>query len=132
MYKAKDEPWLESNFDRPSGCEAAEGIAMPAAELFLYMTVTKLINPDYCSVFEEGDDRVFAGDLFAMVAVAWVICFLCISRGPQTIGIVTLLTATVPWVFLFVIMGKFVDENNKINGKGPSFYFGAEKFPLLA
>lgn len=129
MYNSNKQTWLEANFTRPPACQSAEFSTQPSAELFLYMSVTKLIDEDTCASFEEGDAAKFAGELFGMVCVVWVLCFACVCRGSDSIQYIVIITSTLPWVLLLALMGKFVAKNNEVGGKGPGYYFG-EKFPL--
>ena len=85
MYNSNDQSWLEHKFSRPPACQSAELSLVPSAELFLYMKVTKLIDESTCLSFEEGDPAQFAGELFGMVVVVWVLCFVCVSRGSDSI-----------------------------------------------
>lgn len=41
-----------------------------------------------------------------------------------------MITVPLPFIFLFVLMGKFVQLNNDSGGKGISMFLGSELFPL--
>lgn len=90
----------------------------PDAEIYLYMNVTKSFAPNGCETFVLGDETKFAGGLFIGVTITWIICFLCIIKGPVSIGYVTMVTEKLPFLFLFILMAKFVKVNNTAEGKG--------------
>ena len=70
-----------------------------------------------------------AWGLWVCVLITWIICFLCIINGPTSIGYVTMITEKIPYIFLFVLIAKFVGINNTQGGKGIQFMWGSEPFP---
>ena len=96
----------------------------PDTEIYLYMNVTKLFGKESCEAFEVGDEIQVAWGLFLGVVITWFICFLCIIKGPVSIGYVTMITEKLPFLFVFILMGKFISLNNSEDGKGIQYYFG--------
>jgi SNF family Na+-dependent transporter len=70
-----------------------------------------------------------AWGLWVCVLITWIICFLCIIKGPTSIGYVTMITEKIPYLFLFVLIAKFVGVNKSEGGKGIQFMWGSEPFP---
>lgn len=78
--------------------------------------------------------------MFGGCVITWLIVFLGVLRGPKSLGICGTMTATLPFIFLFVCMAGFVGLNANptgaavVNdddaGEGMSYYWGYEKFPL--
>lgn len=100
---AGDEPWKEKTYTRPEGCGTADRSEVGAAELYLYYDVTKVLGKESCQPFSYGDaEPVFAGKLFSFTVLTWVICYFCVLMGPKSIGIVTLMTATLPIIFICI------------------------------
>ena len=92
---------------RPSSCSKS----IPAAEIYLYMNVTKAYDETNCKVFQyDKTDPKFNVELFVAVAVTWVICFLCVVGGPKSIGYVTSVTVILPFILLFVLLGKYFQK----------------------
>lgn len=85
MVTASKEPWLEKGLDRPIGCSTAAKAEVPPEELYLYMNVTKLISSESCEAYADGDNVVFATELFVAVIITWVIVWGGVIRGPKTI-----------------------------------------------
>jgi len=123
LVQSGSQPWKEENLKRPSSCSKS----IPAAEIYLYMNVTKAYDETNCKVFQyDKTDPKFNVELFVAVAVTWVICFLCVVGGPKSIGYVTSVTVILPFILLFVLLGKFVSLNNENGGKGFQYYLGGE------
>lgn len=126
LFTSGGAPWSEHNIERPFACKTAEKVSTPPSELFLYMNVTSFLNPDNCQPWSDGATNVFGTQLFVYVCISWVICFLCIMKGAKSINYVVLATSTLPFIFLFMLIGKYVSLNSSEDGKGISFYFGGE------
>lgn len=62
--------------------------------------------------------------------MTWVFCFIAVAFGPKSMGGTAVLTCTLPFIFLFVCMAGFISLNNKVGGKGLSFYWNQTPFPL--
>jgi len=125
-------PWKDDVYVRPDACKEGEYAAIPAAELYLYNSIVGLYNETTCEPYKaDGNDEVrFSGGLFAAVCVTWVICFFAVAFGPKSLGGTAMLTCTLPFIFLFVCMAGFINLNNKVGGKGLSFYWNFTPFPL--
>lgn len=106
------------------------------------MNVTALYDIETCDPynFKSGFANRFSGTLFTACVITWLIILVAVLRGPKSLGICSTLTATLPFIFLFVCMAGFVGLNGNPlgkaelkegdGGKGMSYYWGYEKFPL--
>ena len=103
----------------------------PDAEVWLFMNVTRLFGDESCEPYQYGEATQVAWGLYSAVVICWIICALVLIKGPKSIGMVTAVTATIPVIFLFILMGKFVGINKDVSGKGIQFYGGTEGFPDL-
>jgi len=92
------------------------------------MNVTKLYKEDDCKPWEYGDEGRFAGGLYGAVVVVYLICFLAISKSSKTIGYFTIVTASVPFLLLIVLLIKFIGLPGEVEGatSGAAFYMGSE------
>ena len=69
-----------------------------------------------------------------------MIILAAVLKGPKSLGICSTMTATLPFIFLFICMAGFVGLNGnpfgdaevkeEDAGEGISYYWGLEKFPL--
>lgn len=132
LVKSGDMPWKESNYERPTPCLVPNStlIKPPAAEIFFFMNVTKLYNEDDCKPWEYPNEGKFAGELYFASCIVWVICFLAVIKGAKSIQYVSMITVTVPYIFLFILMGKFISLNSEVDGSGIAFYMGSEKIKI--
>mmetsp|Transcript_1210 Transcript_1210/g.1367 ORF Transcript_1210/g.1367 Transcript_1210/m.1367 type:complete len:270 (+) Transcript_1210:34-843(+) len=131
LFANGSQPWKDGEYSRPLACTTAAKSEIPNTELYLYMNVTALLSENTCERYSYGNDSGrFAGGLFAAVIVCWVIIFLCIIKGVKSSSYVVMVTATLPFVFLIILMTKFVGFNSEMEGKGLDYYFGSEEFPL--
>lgn len=95
------------------------------SELYLYLNVTKYLDPKTCEPFEDGyDPFTFNGPLYAGVVVTWILCFLFIIKGIKSIRIGTAVLVPFSFIALFILMGHYINMNNSVNGNGLSFYMG--------
>ena len=117
-------------FERPAPCVVTSTIKPPAAEIFFFMNVTKLYNEDDCKPWEYGDEGKFAGELYFATCIVWVLCFLAVIKGAKSIQYVSMVSVTVPYIFLFILMGKFISLNSEVDGSGIAFYMGSEKIKV--
>lgn len=101
----------------------------PDPEVYLFMNVTKLFGEDSCEPYELGDSTQIAWGLYVAVVISWIICFLCIIKGPVSIQYVTLITEKVPYIFLFILMSKFIAIDKSVEGQGIDFMWGKAPFP---
>ena len=125
LFAAGSMNWVEDRVERPMSCQTAEKAPTPPAELYFNMNVTKFFGEKSCDVFQEGlEESRFAGGLFICVVIIWGLVFLALFKGPKVISYVTALTATLPFLFLFVLMGYYINLNSSVDGKGMEFYFG--------
>lgn len=130
LVNAGSEPWAESTYERPAPCKVTGSIKPPASEIYFFMNVSKLYNEDDCKPWEYGDEGRFAGDLYIATVIVWVICFLSVVKGAKSIQFVSIVTVITPYIFLFVMMGKFIGLNNEVDGNGMAFYMGSEKIKI--
>ena len=129
LFAAGSMNWVEEKLNRPISCQTAEKAPTPAAELYFNMNVTKFFGEKSCDIFQEGlEESRFAGGLFVCVLIIWALVFLSLFKGPRAISYITAVTATIPFLFLFVLMGYYINLNSSVEGKGMDFYFGNEKF----
>jgi hypothetical protein len=91
----------------------------------LYNDIVALYNTTTCEPYKaDGEDDIrFAGGLYGAVCGTWIICFIAVAFGPKSMGGIAMLTCTLPFIFLFVCMAGFISLNNKVGGKGLSFYW---------
>lgn len=130
MFNTGSLPWDKKNYERPLSCDSAMTNQVPSTELYLYMNVTAVLGDKDCQRFEYGvDPNKFAGSLYGMVLIAWILCFLFVCRGVKSIQAGAALTATIPFVLVFVLMALYLKINNDLEGSGLGFYFGTERFP---
>lgn len=93
------------------------------------MNATVFFGENSCDSFIQGiEPSRFSGGLFIACALTWIICYLCVVKGPRSISGVVMVTATVPFILLFILMGYYIKLNNSVDGKGVEFYFGTERF----
>ena len=131
LVNAGSEPWSEKNYVRPEACKVDAGAQKPpSSEIYFFMNVTKLYKEDNCQPWEYGDESKFAGGLYVATVIVWVICFLSVIKGAKSIQFVTAVTATAPFIILFIMMAKFIGLNGDADGKGMSFYMGSEKIKV--
>jgi len=71
----------------------------------------------------------FAGSLFASVVVCWILCWIAVAFGPKSMGACSMMTATLPFLFLFVCLGGYVALNDSHDGSGAAYYLGAKQLP---
>lgn len=137
LFSTGGSPWDMAWNERELGCSTAGKASSAGAEIFLYQTVTRYFGDQSCGPFEYGKDGfVFAGPLFACVCLIWLIILGAIWKGPVTEGKCALVTATLPFVLLIVLMGYYVNLNmNNTYGEqklsGLDIYFNKEPLPLL-
>lgn len=130
LFKSGSQPWADNKYERTLSCDTAENNVTPSTELYLYMNVTNVLGLNDCERFElNRDSNRFSGFLFLCVVITWVICFLMVCRGPKSIQYGAAITATLPFILLVVLIIIYMNINNKYEGMGLQFYFGAEKFP---
>ena len=93
LIASDKEPWSDKNYKRVQGCNSADRSEVGNAELYLYMNVTKVLDPESCNRFTYGtNDPVFNASLFAWTTLTWIIVFFSILGGPKTIGPIVLLS----------------------------------------
>jgi len=56
----------------------------------------------------------------------WVVCFLAIIKGVRSSSWVVMVTATLPFVFLFILVGYYANLNKRVSGHGFSYMFQKE------
>jgi len=67
------------------------------------MDVTKVLGKDNCMPFTvDRDEPMFAGSLVALATFTWIICFFAVLGGPKSIGYITLISATLPFIFIII------------------------------
>ena len=133
MIKGNSTPWETTVDQRSIACQTAFTSQTSAASIYLYQTVLKYFSEQTCMPVKYGESpSVFAMDLFIMVVITWIICFLCIIKGPKTSGYVVMATVPLPFLLLVVNMVYYVGLNNANSGKGLRWYFNQEPFPLPA
>ncbi len=126
-FPGGSQPGKDDEDARPLSCTTAAKSEIPNTELYLYMNVTALLSENTCERFSYGNDvGRFAGGLFAAVIVCWVLVFICIIKGVKSSSYVVMVTATLPFVFLIILMAKFVGFNGEMEGEGMDYYFGGE------
>jgi solute carrier family 6 amino acid/orphan transporter-like 15/16/17/18/20 len=145
LVNAGVQPWKQEHYEptRPAACNTAAKAAMTSEELFLYMNVTGLYDPNTCEPFSvNGESKgSFAQNLYHCTQVIWFFMFLATIKGPKSLGICSVVTATLPFIFLFACMGGFMalnanptgmatDDADFIAGDGLNYYWGYKEFPL--
>ena len=129
MFANGSHPWTKENYTRPDACNQAITRKIPETELYLYMNVTSLLSENTCQRFVYGESvGRFAGGLFGAVVFCWIVVFFCIVKGTKSISYVVPVTVTLPFIFLLILMAKYMGMNSEAEGKGISYYFGTEDF----
>ena len=141
LVQSGSKPWKDDLFNpetptegaatRPKACNEGEYKAIPSAEVFLYNNVVHLYNQTTCEPYKaDGNDDIrFSGGLFGAVCVTWILCFFAVAFGPKSMAGIATVTCTLPFIFLFVCMAGFIGLNNKVGGKGLSYYWNQTPFP---
>lgn len=122
LVDSGSQPWSAANLKRPKACQTKDMSPVPDTEIYLFMNVTKLYSIDNCSAYEEGDPSRFAMGLWLGTMVAWLICYLCTIKGTMSIQMISLVTVPLPFIFLIILMVKFISLNNSVDGKGIGYY----------
>lgn len=127
LVNAGSQPWKEGTYQRPASC--AKDI--PASELYLYRDVAMIYDEDSCTLYKYEETKAqFNGAMFGAVVVTWVLTSLGLVMGPRGIGFVNVVTVTLPFILLIVLVIKFVSLNNDVDGDGINYYLGGKSIVL--
>ena len=114
-----------------------------SAELYLYMDVVKVLIESTCMTYDDGlDEPEFNKGLVGPMIILWIVCGLMLIKGVKSFQIVASALVSVSFILLFVLMAMYIGLNNnpgvttkneagvdeKLPGKGMSFYGGGEEF----
>lgn len=75
------------------------------AEQFYKIDVIRLVDPETCEAFADGDATVFSGRALAACIAVWVIIFLCVFKGVKSSSYIVWLTVPLPVLFVFIMIG---------------------------
>ena len=80
------QPWSEANLVRPTACQTAGTMTNSAADIYLWMEVTRLWSTDTCGPFRDGlTTGTFAGHLYFATLICWVVIFAALAIGPNAL-----------------------------------------------
>jgi len=130
LFNTGSLPWSQENYQRVDGCDTAITNRIPNTELFLYMNVTNVLGENDCERYDiESSISRFSSGLFVCVLITWILVFLMIIKGAKSIQFGVLVTATLPFLFLIILIFMYTSINSEVEGFGIQFYMGQEKFP---